>query len=97
MGEGAEVAICARDADVVQQAVEALSADGGKVSGAAVDVTVEVAAVDPAFAGRVVVVVFLVLARQREHPSLDVGWTPQTNFSRRCANLDSIPGPAPGD
>ncbi|KZX60526.1 3-ketoacyl-ACP reductase [Halioglobus sp. HI00S01] len=39
VGEGAEVAICARDAATVDEAVAALSANGGMASGAAVDVT----------------------------------------------------------
>jgi 3-oxoacyl-[acyl-carrier protein] reductase len=37
--EGAHIAICARDAELVRQAVESLSSTGAKVSGAAVDVT----------------------------------------------------------
>ena len=39
VGEGADVAICARDADTVAAAVASLAANGGKAIGAAVDVT----------------------------------------------------------
>ena len=37
--EGAEIALCARDAESVQQAVDSLSGTGAKVTGKAVDVT----------------------------------------------------------